>query len=490
MDLLGCMKRTFRMWKLYRAIPVCKSLPCHWLLGHLPALQKRNESFWKRLQGLNKPGVEHPGIEKYYIGPFVDVTIVHSKYVQFFLKEPKSRDYDVLLPWLGEGLLIAEGNKWFRNRRLLTPAFHYSILKNYMSVYNSCVSELITKWQKSAQMGVSVHVFRNVSSMSLDIILQCAFSFKTNCQGEKTQHPYVKACTLLVKQCSERYLKPMYWIDWIYWYTSHGRKMKELCSTVHRHAEMVIRERKAVLAAQSEEASKEKTRHFDFLDTLLLARDEEGKGMNDLEIRNEVDTFMFEGHDTTTSGMSWTLYCLAQHPQHQDKIREEVRNVLKGREWLEYEDLKHINYTMWCIKEAMRLYPPVYGFSRKTTKEINLGEYVIPKGATVDFSAFQIHRNPAVWENPMEYDPLRFQPSNIEKHGPYDYIPFSAGNRNCIGQNFAMNEMKVVIAMIITHFQLRLDPTHSVEVLTHVILRAKNDIKLVLEPLCIDDFID
>ena len=88
-----------------------------------------------------------------------------------------------------------------------------------------------------------------------------------------------------------------------------------------------------------------------------------------------------------------------------------------------------------------------------------------------------------MWENPIEYNPLRFQPSNMEKHGPYDYIPFSVGIRNCIGQNFAMNEMKVVIAMIITHFQMRLDPDHSVDVMTTIILRAENDIKLVLEPL-------
>ena len=488
-NILGFSARTLRNRKLYRAIPMTKSFPCHWLLGHVPSLLKRNEAFWKRVEELNTAGAEHPGITMIYIGPLAYVTIVHPKYVSLFLKEPKSRGYDVLLPWLGEGLLIAEGNKWFRNRRLLTPAFHYSILKNYMSIYNSCVSKLITKWHRSAKMGDSVQVFQNLSSMSFDIILQCAFSFKSNCQEEKTQHPYVQACTGLVKHCSDRFLTPLYRISWIYWHTSHGKQMKKLCNIVHHHAEMVISERKVVLASKGEEAfmeddlSNDKTKHFDFLDTLLLARDDEGKGMSDLEIRNEVDTFMFEGHDTTTSAMSWTLYCLAQHPQHQDKIREEVRSVLKGREWLEYEDLKHLNYTMWCIKEAMRLYPPVFSFARKTTKEISLGEYVVPEGAAVVIVTYLIHRNPAVWENPMEYNPLRFQPSNMEKHGPYDYIPFSAGIRNCIGQNFAMNEMKVVIARIITHFQMRLDPDHSVDVMTTIILRAKNDIKLVLEPL-------
>ena len=158
-----------------------------------------------------------------------------------------------------------------------------------------------------------------------------------------------------------------------------------------------------------------------------MARDEDGNGMTDLEIRNEVDTFMFEGHDTTASDMSWTLYCLAQHPQHQDKIRDEVRSLLKGREWLEYKDLKHLNYTMWCIKEAMRLYPPVFIISKKTSKDICAGKYVVPKGTHINIFIFQIHQNASVWENPMEYDPLRLQPRNMEKHGPYDYIQLIAG---------------------------------------------------------------
>ena len=411
------LARKFRKWRLYKAIPMPKYIPHHWLLGHMPTLLKRNEALlMKMVLEINELGNKHPGVMKFHVGPIVSVTIVHSKYVHLFLKEPKSRIYNLLLPWLGEGLLIAEGNKWFRNRRLLTPAFHYSILKNYVSIYNSCVSILLDRWHKSARQGKSVLVFQTISSMSLDIILQCAFSFKSNTQEEKTQHPYARSCNEIIQHIADRGLNPIYRISWIYWRTAHGRKMKELCKLVHDHAEGVIAERKAVLAALDEERvsdvqGKSTKKTLDFLDILLMARDEEGNGMSDLEIRNEVDTFMFEGHDTTTSGMSWTLYCLAQHSQHQDKIREEVRNVMKGREWLEYDDLKHLNYTMWCIKEAMRLYPPVFYFSRRTTKDIHVGEYVLPSGTHVNISSYLIHHNGNIWENPLEFNPLRFQPS-------------------------------------------------------------------------------
>jgi cytochrome P450 len=251
----------------------------------------------------------------------------------------------------------------------------------------------------------------------------------------------------------------------------------------------VIRERKKALGIDDagskvtgsvlERASKQR-KYLDFLDILLTAQDEDGKGLSDLEVRDEADTFMFEGHDTTTSGMSWTLYCLAQHPEHQDKIREEVRNVLMGREWLEYDDLKKLNYTTWCIKEAMRLYPPVFEVIRVTTEDTELDDHVIPKNTIVVISIIQIHRHPDTWENPDEYNPLRFHPSNAEGRHPYAYIPFSAGYRNCIGQNFALNEEKMVIASIIHRFRVTLDDAHEVEIVPRVILRTRNDIKIKL----------
>ena len=159
--------------------------------------------------------------------------------------------------------------------------------------------------------------------------------------------------------CTDRGMNAFMLIVWIFWKIPQGKRTRKLCDLVHEYAEEVITKRRVAIKSEDIKGSHtfmEGRKYFDFLDILLMARDEDGNGMSDLEIRNEMDTFMFEGHDTTTSAMSWTLYCLAQHPQHQNKIREEVRSILKGREWLEYEDLKHPNYTMWCIKEAMRLY--------------------------------------------------------------------------------------------------------------------------------------
>ena len=278
--------------------------------------------------------------------------------------------------------------------------------------------------------------------------------------------------------------------DWLYYKTPTGCKYKKVCKFAHDHSKIVIKKRKEELqlgsnkgVSESELKAKKKGKYLDFLDILLIARDDEGNGLTDQEIQDEVDTFMFEGHDTTTSGMCWTLYCLAKHPEHQEKVREEVRSVLMGREWLEYDDLKELKYTQWCIKEAMRLYPPVYFIFRRAAEDIELDGHAIPSGMSIGINIRAIHRHPDTWENPDEFDPLRFQPSNCEGRDPYAYVPFSGGQRNCIGQNFALNEERVVIASIVNRFKLSLVEGHKVVPNARVVLRSVDDIPLKLEPV-------
>ena len=423
-------------------------------------------------------------ITKAWIGPFLPRVVVHhSELAKKVLKEPKDDNmYGFLKPWLGDGLLVSQGKKWFRNRRLLTPAFHYEILKPYIAVYNSCLKIMLQKWTTSAKKNQPVKVFETVKLLSLDIIMRCVFSFESNCQQEGAQkHPYLQAVCDLVELTAARFLTLHHRIDWIYYFSANGRKYRKACKIAHDYSEMVIKERRNALKMNQE--SSDKRKYLDFLDILLTAADEDGNGLTDLEIRDEADTFMFEGHDTTTSGISWTLYCLAKYPEHQEKIREEVRNVLMGREWLDYDDLKELKYTQWCIKEAMRLYPPVFFIVRRLSSDIELDGHLIPKGTSINVAIRIIHRHPDLWENPEDFDPLRFHPSNVEGRDPYAYLPFSAGQRNCIGQNFALNEEKLVIGSIVHRFSLSLMEGHKVEMCPTVVLRTTDDILVNLTPL-------
>ena len=468
--------------------------PSHWLLGNLPQFFPQEKIVYKWRDYI---AAERHKITRTWLGPFkLIINLHHPEAVKQVLKTPKSEMiHGILSPWLGDGLLLSKGDKWARNRRLLTPGFHFNILKPYVPVYNECVRTLVDNWAGNARRGESIVLFRSMSLLSLDIILKCAFSYNSKCQEVvNNQHPYVNAVYELCRLTFDRVFNPLHNIsDWVYSLTPSGRRMKKLCDLVHKHAENVIRERRKTLKLDDTEGKIERKevfaavakqgRYLDFLDILLSSEDEKGVGLSDIEIRNEVDTFMFEGHDTTASGSSWTLYCLAKHPEHQVKIREEVNRVLDGRDNLEYEDLKELQYTQWCIKEAMRMYPPVPIIQRQADKDMEVCGHIIPKGADIGIAIYSVHHHPDVWENPGEYDPLRFQPDAIDRRDPFAFLAFSAGSRNCIGQNFALNEMKVVIATLMQRLQVSLkhDDGEEPEMIPPLVLKPKEDIFLKVE---------
>ena len=406
-----------RKCRMVKSIP---GWPTHWLLGNIPQFFPTEKQYFKWIDYI---AAGRHKVTVMWVGPtIISISLHHPDAVRQVLKVPKSDYvYRPLLPWLGEGLLISKGEKWARNRRLLTPAFHFAILKPYIQVYNRCLETLFQKWTISASNDKSVLLFNTISLLSLDIILRCVFSYSSACQEVKTKHPYIRAVYELCDLVFLRLTNPLYQYDWIYSLTPSGRRMKALCSLVHKHSEEVICERRKALGISNGsegsieckkifEAVAKQGRYLDFLDILLSSEDEEGNGLTDIEIRDEVDTFMFEGHDTTASGISWTLYCLAKFPEHQQKVREEVRRVLAGREWLEYDDLKNLQYTQWCIKEAMRLYPPVDQVYREADQDMEICGYAIPKGAQIGLMFLSLHRHPDIWKNPHDFNPLRFIP--------------------------------------------------------------------------------
>ena len=483
------------LYLYYRQLRISKRLdnsgiPTHWFWGNSQYLMDREKRFKRWTTQVQETRAR---LDRLWLGPaMMVVELYHPDTVRKVLKEPKDSFYSMLKPWIGDGLLVSSGQKWFRNRRLLTPAFHYEILKPYVQVSNSCLEIMLDQWQKSVEKKEPVKTFDSISFLTLDILLQCAFSYKSDCQRTRNDTPYVKAMYTLQLLTTKRSVSALNQYDFIYWLTSDGREMKRTCDLVHEHSRRVVHQRKKALGLDGAgtdidrnkvlEIAKRDRKYLDFLDILLTAADEDGNGLTDIEIMDEVDTFMFEGHDTTTSGISWTLYCLAKYPEHQEKIRAEVRNVLMGREWLDYDDLKELKYTQWCIKEAMRLYPPVPGFFRKLSKDTELDGVVVPQGTSISVIIAALHRHPDIWENPDEYNPLRFHPSNADGRDPYAYLPFAAGHRNCIGQNFALNEERVVVATIINRFHVELVPAHHVGLQPLGVLKASNDILLNLEP--------
>lgn len=448
----------------------------------------------RQMPGLNEEALKfmrdncelRPKISVGWLGPFLPmVNVLHADTVKIILKStaPKSRNvYGLVMSWLGEGLLVSNGDKWLRSRRLLTPAFHFDILKSYLDVKNRASNVLLQKLQGYAEKGLYFEVFENVCMFSLDVILQCAFSYQSDCQISTTNQPYVQAVSELNELLAERFFKFWLYPDFIYYLTPNGRRWKNACELVHKVAENIIEERKRTLASNTEKGKPTKCK--DFLGILLTARDEEGIGLTSAEIRNEVDTFLFEGHDTTTSGISWTLYEIARHPDIQQKLYEEVSEVLHGREKddILWDDLPKLTYLTAVIKESLRINPPVTFIQRVTTEPLIIEGYEIPEGSVMNIIIYNVLNNPTMWEDPLMFNPDRFSAENSEKRDPFSYVPFSAGPRNCIGQNFAMNEMKTVIAKILHRFHLELHPTHKVERQLAAVLKSKDGIMMKVVP--------
>ncbi|KAM9852387.1 cytochrome P450 4T8 [Aulostomus maculatus] len=458
--------------------------PPHWLFGHAKEFKQDGTD----LDLVVKLGERYPNAFPIWFGPFVSfLNIHHPDYAKTLLTSTEPKDdfaYKFIETWIGEGLLTTKGQKWFRHRRLLTPGFHYDVLKPYTKRMSDSVKTMLDKWQSYANTGESFELFEHVSLMTLDTILKCAFSYSSNCQTEGGTNKYIKSVYELSNLVSLRFRTFPYHNDLIFYLSPHGFKFRKACKVAHSHTDKVIQKRKEALKEERELESLQKKRNLDFLDILLCARDEKKQGLSDEDVRAEVDTFMFEGHDTTASGISFILYCLACHPEHQKLCREEIIQVLDGKDDVDWEDLSKIPYTTMCIKESLRLYPPVPGISRQTTKPMTFFDgRSLPEGSLVGLSVYALHRNATVWENPEVFDPLRFLPENASRRSPLAFVPFSAGSRNCIGQNFAMNEIKVAIALTLKRYQLIEDPGQKPKIIARLVLRSLNGIHIRIKPL-------
>ncbi|XP_065390541.1 cytochrome P450 4F12 isoform X3 [Macaca fascicularis] len=405
------------------------------------------------------------------------------------------------LPWLGLGpvatspglLLMLVVGSWLLARVL---AWTYAFYDNRRRL--QCFPQPpkqnwfwghlgLDKWQHLASEGSSrLNMSEHISLMTLDSLQKCIFSFDSRCQERPSEYiATILELSALVEKRSQHILQHM---DFLYYLTQDGRRFRRACRLVHNFTDAVIQERRRTLPTQGIDdflKDKAKSKTLDFIDVLLLSKDEDGKALSDEDIRAEADTFMFAGHDTTASGLSWILYNLARHPEYQERCRQEVQELLKDRDpkEIEWEDLAQLPFLTMCLKESLRLHPPAPFISRHCTQDIVLPDgRVIPKGIICVINITGVHHNPTVWPDPEVYDPYRFDPENSKERSPLAFIPFSAGPRNCIGQAFAMAEMKTVLALMLLHFRFLPDHTEPRRK-PELILRAEGGLWLQVEPL-------
>jgi cytochrome P450 len=339
----------------------------------------------------------------------------------------KGRTTKALSKFLGSGLITNDGATWRKQHRLIRP------IMNLKSVFSlaSKIDETCEEFMPELMKGEKVNSFREVNRLTWRIILRTLFSQEVTQEMDDWLDDILELMQIVTHKTRSTLPLP-YWVP-----TKRHRRLKSIIDQFDAHVYSLIQDRRK---GESKE---------DFLQLLIDAQEEGESRMTDLEIRDEVMTFMMAGHETITNSMSWTLIELAKHPEIFPKLREEA-DAFK-----ETKNFEVLNAAPWLgavIDEVMRMWPPVWVFMRQADKEDTLRGQKVPVGANVVLATYLSHHSPDFWEAPEEFRPERFLPEHKKKIPTGAYYPFGLGPRACIGAYFAGMEARIILATLIHHF--------------------------------------
>ncbi|XP_070613698.1 cytochrome P450 4V2 [Erythrolamprus reginae] len=482
--------RNYRKWKEMEAIPEIR--PWYPILGNSLLMDSDGEGFWKQVIQYTEE-FRYVPLLKLWIGPSPYMILYHQETVEIVLRSStfieKSYLYRFLQPWLGTGLLTSTGKKWHSRRKMLTPTFHFTILVDFLEVMSEQANILVQNLEQHLDKD-PFNCCLYIVLCTLDIICETAMGKNIGAQKNKNSD-YVRTVQSMSDLIHHRQKSPWLWPNLLYSISGEGRQHYKDLKILHSFTDKVIEEKVCKIkqqeqykngAASSNHLRKNKERKA-FLDMLLNATDEDGKKLSYTDIREEVDTFMFEGHDTTSAALSWAIYLLASHPEIQRKVHTELDEVFGDADHhTTMDDLKKLQYLECVIKESLRLFPSVPLFARTLNEECYIRGHKIPKGTDVLILPYALHRDPDNFPEPEEFRPERFFPENSAGRHPYSYIPFSAGPRNCIGQRFALLEEKTILATILRHFWIETEQKREeVGMSAELILRPTKGIWIQLK---------
>ncbi|XP_017034672.3 probable cytochrome P450 4d14 [Drosophila kikkawai] len=406
----------------------------------------------------------------------------------------KNNLYGLLVNWLGDGLLLSTGKKWFRRRKVITPAFHFKILEDFVEVFDQQSATMAEKLYDRADGKTVINMFPVACLCAMDIIAETAMGVKINAQLQP-DFPYVKSVKTASEMFADRLMNPLQRLDptMRLFYPKLFAKLNRNVKAMQDFTNSVITERRDLLQKALADGSYDATaaslmedvgqkRRMALLDVLLQSTID-GAPLTNEDIAEEVDTFMFEGHDTTTSSIAFTCYLLSRHPEVQARVFQEIRDVI-GDDKSTPVDMKilgELKYLECVIKESLRLFPSVPIIGRHITEDTVLDGKLIPANSDVIILIYHAHRDPDFFPEPEKFIPERFSLERKGEINPFAYTPFSAGPRNCIGQKFAMLEMKSTVSKMLRHFEL-LPLGAEVKPVLNLILRSTTGINVGIKP--------
>ncbi|XP_032292922.1 cytochrome P450 4p1-like isoform X1 [Drosophila virilis] len=394
--------------------------------------------------------------------------------------------YDFIQPALRYGMLTSTGKKWHTRRKMITPTFHFNILGQFVEIFKAESQKFLKLVESQPESIISLSEL--IPRFTLNNICETAMGINLDELTEKGDR-YRESIKMIERCFVKRLCNPLLHNNTMYKLLAASEDAPFL-KVVHEFSSDIIAKRRVLLKAELDERRKHqspdddiyinKKRRFAMLDTLICA---EKDGLIDHDgICEEVDTLMFGGFDTTSMSLIFTLLNLSLYEDMQELCCQEISEYIDDPSDLDITQLSNLKYLDRFIKETIRMFPPVPFIGRQTLSETELPNgLILPARTQIIMHIFDIHRNPKYWDSPEEFDPDRFLPENSMKRQTYAYIPFSAGQRNCIGQKYAMLETKTLLIFILKRFKILpiTDPKELV-LFNGITLCVKNNIKVKL----------
>ncbi|KAL0121800.1 hypothetical protein PUN28_006928 [Cardiocondyla obscurior] len=463
-----------------------------------------------------------------YIGTKAVVFLIDPRDVEIILSSSvhidKAEDYQFFKPWLGDGLLITTGDKWRRHRKVIAPTFHMNILKTFVPLFYENSIDLVHRLREKVGQKFDCHDY--LSAVTVDILTETAMGVKRE-RRAKTGFDYAMAVMKMSDILHRRQFDVSLRFDALFKFSKLAKIQEKLLNIIHTVTEHVIKEKsrdveEKLTKSQSKEVQNGKTTdnsntnentekvqsdssymHYvrDDLDDIdendvgekkrlaflemMLELKKNGQ-MTDEEVWEEVNTIMFEGHDTTAAGSSFALCVLGYLQDIQARVHEEIDAIFgDSNRQCTFQDTLEMKYLEKVIMETLRLFPPVPLIARQLNQDVKLvsGNYIIPKTATVLILQFMTHRLEKYYPNSTVFNPDNFLPEKMQQRHYYSYIPFSAGPRSCVGRKFAMLKLKVLLSTILRNYRIISDtPLTDFQLRGDIILKRDDGFNIKIEP--------
>jgi len=423
------------------------------------------------LRGPDQPYDLHTSTESFnrlreWVGQFGDVFAIKQetrKAPALFVNDPdvirhilvknnqnysKGVGFERVKMLLGNGIIVSDGAFWRRQRRMLQPAFGRDVIAMLSQRIETINAAWLARWQTLAQRGETINITEQTNALALEIILRSLFS-------EDLDHIYEQ---------------------------EQGNPFAILIEDTARDLKLAVKFRglTRIVGEVIETRRQQGSERMDFLSMMMAARDKDsGEPMSDKELIDEVMTLIVAGSETSATTLNWTWYSLSQYPAVLARAIEEVDGA-SYNDAPNFASIEELPYIRQLVEEVLRVYPPVWLFTRKAIGEDEVKGIRIAAGTDIFISPYFMHRHPDYWPDPERFDPMRFSEQASKAQHKTAYIPFSAGPRRCIGDFFALVESQLHFGLMLRQLTMEYVPEHPIELAPEVNLRTRFPIMMRL----------